>query len=107
MIALNILHDDRSNFIECNSLLDRATFEPIPGTLDADALEVVAEYDAAIAEVEGKDAEIARLRVALQRITDSANDLLNEMASNPGKQGNWGGLAAHVQMARIALERGE
>jgi hypothetical protein len=57
--------------------------------------------------LDAKDAEIARLRGALQHITDSANDLLNEMASNPGKQGNWGGLAAHVQMARIALERGQ
>lgn len=42
---------------------------------------------------------------ALQRITDSANDLLNEMVSNPKKQGNWGGLAAHVQIARAAIRR--
>lgn len=43
------------------------------------------------------------IRSALVGIVDSANDLLNEMARNPGKQGNWGGLAAHVQIARAAL----
>ena len=39
----------------------------------------------------------------LEQITASANDLLNEMARHPERQGNWGGLAAHVQMARTVL----
>lgn len=51
------------------------------------------------------DKHTAELLGALERITNSANDLLNEMARNPGKQGNWGGLAAHVQMARITIAK--
>jgi len=45
----------------------------------------------------------AKLVEALSSIVDSANDLLNEMAANPSRQGNWGGLAAHVRMSLIAL----
>jgi hypothetical protein len=78
MIALNILRDERSDFIDSNSLIDPATHEPIPGTLDADALEVVAEYDAAIAEVEGMVAAVDSLEELHAMVWGECPSLLNE-----------------------------
>jgi|GEM_PF-3090410 len=79
---------------------------PTHGGKDFD---IGAEDGANIALVYG-DRKVAALVAAapetlamLEQITASANDLLNEMAMHPERQGNWGGLAAHVQMARAVI----
>jgi septal ring factor EnvC (AmiA/AmiB activator) len=65
-------------------------------SFEAEREEVKAERDR-LAE------RVRELERTLSAITDSANDLLNEMVTNPTKQGNWGGLAAHVQISREVL----
>lgn len=64
MTALELLRRERAGLIACNSLGDPETHEAIPGTMEAGAVEAVAEYDAAIAEVEGMMADVARLEKA-------------------------------------------
>lgn len=50
-LALPILERDRRSLVECSSTLVAADggFEPVPGTLDPEAVEDVAAYDEAIA----------------------------------------------------------
>lgn len=65
MTALELLRRERSALIRSESILDRETHEPIQGTMDPEAVAAVAEYDAAIAEVEGMAADNARLHKAV------------------------------------------
>ena len=80
MTALELLRRERSALIECNSVCDRETHEPIPGTMDAGAIEAVAEYDAAIAEVEGM---VAALDAAETMLRCGPDITTNAMGTKP------------------------
>lgn len=80
---------------------DPMSFGPENAYLTEDATGDVVKYDDHVAVVAGKDAEIARLREALEHLTRSAGEV-SRLGATVGNQ--WMKLSSALVRARAALQ---